>query len=79
MPFFWMGGLCFVLLQAATRGMLVATDGRFDPAQRSTSSSGTASPAANCWPLAAEAMATHPSFPDRDLSSLTRRADAAAR
>src|SRR4029077_4200799 len=25
MPFFWMGGLCFVLLQAATRGMLVAT------------------------------------------------------
>ena len=71
MPFFWMGGLCFVLLQAATRGMLVATDGRFDPAKALDLIERYGITAASCWPLAAEAMVTDPSFPDRDLSSLT--------
>jgi len=71
MPFFWMGGLCFVLLQAATRGMLVATDGRFDPTKALDLIERYKITAASCWPLAAEAMVTDPSFPDRDLSSLT--------
>ena len=71
MPFFWMGGLCFVLLQAATRGMLVATDGRFDPGKALDLIERYGITAASCWPLAAEAMATDPSYPDRDLSSLT--------
>jgi len=70
MPFFWMGGLCFVLFQAATRGMLVATDGRFDPGRALDLIERYKISAANCWPLAAEAMATHPSFPERDMSSL---------
>jgi acyl-CoA synthetase (AMP-forming)/AMP-acid ligase II len=70
MPFFWMGGLCFVLLQAATRGMLVATDGRFEPGRALDLLERYGITAANCWPLAAEAMATHPTFPDRDLSAL---------
>jgi acyl-CoA synthetase (AMP-forming)/AMP-acid ligase II len=70
MPFFWMGGLCFVLLQAARRGMIVATDARFDPGRALDLIERYRITAANCWPLAAEAMATHPSFPDRDLSSL---------
>jgi acyl-CoA synthetase (AMP-forming)/AMP-acid ligase II len=70
MPFFWMGGLCFVLFQAATRGMLVATDGRFDPGRALDLIERYRITAANCWPLAAEAMATHPSFPERDLSAL---------
>jgi acyl-CoA synthetase (AMP-forming)/AMP-acid ligase II len=70
MPFFWMGGLCFVLFQAATRGMLVATDGRFEPGRALDLLERYAITAAHCLPHAAEAMATHPTFPDRDLSAL---------
>ena len=51
--------------------MLVATDARFDPAKALDLIERYDITAASCWPLAAEAMVTDPSFPDRNLSSLT--------
>lgn len=70
MPMFWVGGLAFVLLSAATRGALVATDARFDAGRALDLLERHRVTAVYCWPQAAEAIATHPSFRSRDLSAL---------
>ena len=70
MPFFWVGGLVFTLLSAMHAGARLLTEDRFEPGatldfleqERATLVAG--------WPHYAKAMVEHPSFPDRDLSSV---------
>ena len=70
MPFFWVGGLVFTLLSAIHAGACLLTEDCFEPGatleflerERATIVAG--------WPHYAKAMAEHPSFPERDLSSV---------
>lgn len=70
MPFFWVGGLVFTLISAMHAGACLLTEDSFEPGttldllerERATQVAG--------WPHYAKAMLEHPSFPDRDLSSV---------
>jgi acyl-CoA synthetase (AMP-forming)/AMP-acid ligase II len=70
MPLFWVGGVCFALLSAATRGMPVVTDARFDAGHALDLMEQEHVTHVYCWPQAAEGMVTHPSWPGRDFSGL---------
>lgn len=70
MPMFWVGGVCFALLSCATRGMSVVTGARFDAGEALDLMERERVTQVYCWPQAAEGMVTHPSWPDRDLSTL---------
>ncbi len=70
MPLFWVGGLSYVLVSAMHTGAAVVFEERFDPAstlelierRRVTHVIG--------WPHIAKALVEHPSFAERDLSSI---------
>lgn len=70
MPLFWVGGLSYVLVSAMHTGAAVAFEERFEPAstlelierRRVTHVVG--------WPHIAKALVEHPSFGERDLSSI---------
>jgi len=70
MPFFWVGGLVFALLTSMERGAFLICEERFEPGatlallerERATIVSG--------WPHYSKAMLEHPSFGERDLSSI---------
>ena len=70
MPFFWVGGLVFTLLSAMHAGSCLLTEDSFEPGatleflerERATLVAG--------WPHYARAMLDHPTFPERDLSSV---------
>jgi acyl-CoA synthetase (AMP-forming)/AMP-acid ligase II len=70
MPFFWVGGLIFVLISAIHAGATVLAEDAFEPGatlayierERATVVAG--------WPHYGKAMAEHPSFKQRDLSSI---------
>jgi acyl-CoA synthetase (AMP-forming)/AMP-acid ligase II len=70
MPFFWVGGLVFALLTSMERGAFLLCEERFEPGatlallerERATLVSG--------WPHYSKAMLEHPSFAERDLSSI---------
>jgi acyl-CoA synthetase (AMP-forming)/AMP-acid ligase II len=70
MPFFWVGGLVFALLSSMERGAFLICEERFEPGatlallerERATIVSG--------WPHYSKAMLEHPSFAERDLSSI---------
>ncbi len=70
MPFFWVGGFVFTLVSALHLGAFVITEEVFEPGatlalierERATVVAG--------WPHYSKAMAEHPSFPERDLSSV---------
>jgi acyl-CoA synthetase (AMP-forming)/AMP-acid ligase II len=70
MPFFWVGGLVFALLSSMERGAFLICEERFEPGatlallerERATIVSG--------WPHYSKAMTEHPSFAERDLSSI---------
>lgn len=70
MPLFWVGGLCVVLLSAATCGAPMVTDARFDAGRALDLIEQEGVTAVYCWPQAAEGMVTHPTFGSRDLSRL---------
>lgn len=70
MPLFWVGGICFALLSAATRGMPTVTDARFDAGRALDLMEQEHVTHVYCWPQAAEGMVTHPSWPTRDFSGL---------
>ena len=70
MPLFWVGGFSYTLVAAMHVGATLLFEQRFEPGttldmlerERVTQVLG--------WPHAAKALAEHPSYPDRDLSSL---------
>jgi len=70
MPFFWVGGFCFTLVSAMHAGARLYCQDVFEPGktldlierERITTVAG--------WPHFGAAMRSHPSFPQRDLSSI---------
>ena len=70
MPFFWVGGLVFTLLAAMHAGACLVCEEFFEPGatlallerERATIAAG--------WPHYSKALAEHPSFASRDLSSI---------
>lgn len=70
MPLFWVGGLTYTLISCMHAGATVVFEERFEPGatldlierERVTHVIG--------WPHMAKALTEHPSFPDRDLSSV---------
>jgi acyl-CoA synthetase (AMP-forming)/AMP-acid ligase II len=70
MPFFWVGGLVFTLVATMHAGARLYCQDAFEPGrtldlierERITQVAG--------WPHFGKAMASHPSFPKRDLSSI---------
>jgi acyl-CoA synthetase (AMP-forming)/AMP-acid ligase II len=70
MPLFWVGGLTYTLLSCMHAGATVVFESRFEPGatldlierERVTHVIG--------WPHMAKALTEHPSFPERDLSSV---------
>jgi acyl-CoA synthetase (AMP-forming)/AMP-acid ligase II len=70
MPFFWVGGLTMVLLAAMSSGAAAVVQERFDAGQALELAERERVTQISCWPNAARAMAEHPSFASRDLSSV---------
>jgi acyl-CoA synthetase (AMP-forming)/AMP-acid ligase II len=70
MPFFWVGGLTVVLLAALTSGAAAVVQERFDPQEALELVERERVTQISCWPNASQAMAQHPSFSKRDLSSV---------
>ena len=70
MPLFWVGGLTYTLISCMHAGATVVFEEQFEPGatldlierERVTHVIG--------WPHMAKALTEHPSFPDRDLSSV---------
>jgi acyl-CoA synthetase (AMP-forming)/AMP-acid ligase II len=70
MPFFWVGGFVYSMLSIMHVGACMLTEDSFEPGEtlkflereRATLLAG--------WPHYSKAMAEHPSFADRDLSSI---------
>ena len=70
MPLFWVGGFSFTLIAAMHAGATLVFEEQFEPGatlelierERVTQVLG--------WPHMAKALADHPSFPERDLSSI---------
>ena len=70
MPLFWVGGFSFTLIAAMHAGATLVFEDQFEPGatldlierERITQVLG--------WPHMAKALVDHPSFPDRDLSSI---------
>ena len=69
-PLFWVGGLTLVLLSAMASGASVALQERFEAGSALDLIEGAPATQISCWPPAARAMAEHPSFGERDLSSI---------
>jgi acyl-CoA synthetase (AMP-forming)/AMP-acid ligase II len=69
-PLFWVGGLTLVLLSAMASGASVALQERFEAGSALDLIEAAPATQISCWPPAARAMAEHPSFPARDLSSI---------
>jgi acyl-CoA synthetase (AMP-forming)/AMP-acid ligase II len=69
-PLFWVGGLTMVLLAAMSAGASVALQERFEPGSALDMIEEARATQISCWPPAARSMAEHPSFAERDLSSI---------
>jgi acyl-CoA synthetase (AMP-forming)/AMP-acid ligase II len=70
MPFFWAGGLTMVVLAALTSGGAAVVQERFDAGEALELAERERVTQISCWPNTARAMADHPSFAARDLSSV---------
>jgi acyl-CoA synthetase (AMP-forming)/AMP-acid ligase II len=70
MPFFWVGGLTTLLLSALTCGASVLVQERFEPAQALDLMERERATLVQVWPNASRAMAEHPTFDQRDLTSI---------
>ncbi len=70
MPFFWVGGLVFTLLAAMHAGACLLCEEAFDPGQTLLLLERERATIAAGWPHYAKAMMDHPSFRQRDLSSV---------
>jgi acyl-CoA synthetase (AMP-forming)/AMP-acid ligase II len=70
MPFFWVGGLVFTLLSAMHAGAFMICEEVFDPGETLLLLERERATVAGGWPHYAKAMMDHPSFAERDLSSI---------
>ncbi|CQD18167.1 acyl-CoA synthetase [Mycobacterium europaeum] len=70
MPFFWVGGLTMVVLQALSTGATVLAQDVFDAGATLALLERERATFISCWAQASQAMADHPDFAKRDLSSV---------
>jgi acyl-CoA synthetase (AMP-forming)/AMP-acid ligase II len=70
MPFFWVGGLTMVVLQALSTGAAILAQDVFEPGSTLALLERERATFISCWAQASQAMADHPDFPKRDLSSV---------
>jgi acyl-CoA synthetase (AMP-forming)/AMP-acid ligase II len=70
MPFFWVGGLTMVVLQALSTGAAVLAQDVFEPASTLALLERERATYVSCWAQASQAMVDHPDFGKRDLSSV---------
>jgi acyl-CoA synthetase (AMP-forming)/AMP-acid ligase II len=70
MPFFWVGGLTMVLLQALSTGATILAQDVFEPGSTLALLERERATYVSCWAQASQAMADHPDFTKRDLSSV---------
>jgi acyl-CoA synthetase (AMP-forming)/AMP-acid ligase II len=70
MPFFWVGGLTMVVLQALSTGAAVLAQDVFEPGATLALLERERATYVSCWAQASQAMVDHPDFAKRDLSSV---------
>jgi len=70
MPFFWVGGLIYGLLTPIMAGACLLNQPTFEPSAALELIESERATLAIGWPHSAKAMAEHPSFESRDLTSL---------
>ncbi len=70
MPFFWVGGLTMVVLQALSTGATVLTQDVFEAGSTLALLERERATFVSCWAQASRAMTDHPDFANRDLSSI---------
>jgi acyl-CoA synthetase (AMP-forming)/AMP-acid ligase II len=70
MPFFWVGGLTMVVLQALSTGATILSQDIFEPGATLRLLERERATIISCWAQASRAMADHPDFAKRDLSSI---------
>jgi acyl-CoA synthetase (AMP-forming)/AMP-acid ligase II len=70
MPWFWVGGLGFVLLSTMHLGAALVVEERFEPGETLAMLARERATVVQGWPHYAKAMAEHPSFQTLDLSSI---------
>jgi acyl-CoA synthetase (AMP-forming)/AMP-acid ligase II len=70
MPFFWLGGLTMVVLQALSTGAAILAQDVFEPGSALALLERERATFISCWAQASQAMADHPDFAKRDLSSV---------
>jgi acyl-CoA synthetase (AMP-forming)/AMP-acid ligase II len=70
MPLFWVGGLTMILLFAMSAGACVVAQERFDPGDALDLIESERVTRVSAWPTASRALADHPTFASRDLSSI---------
>jgi acyl-CoA synthetase (AMP-forming)/AMP-acid ligase II len=70
MPFFWVGGLTMVVLQALSTGATILTQDVFEAGKTLGLLERERATFVSCWAQASRAMADHPDFAARDLSSI---------
>jgi acyl-CoA synthetase (AMP-forming)/AMP-acid ligase II len=70
MPFFWVGGFVFSFLGGMSKGATIAVEEAFEPGRTLRFLERERVTIAAAWPHFGRALAEHPSFPERDLSSL---------
>src|SRR5246127_589722 len=70
MPFFWVGGLTMVVLQALSTGATILAQDAFEAGSTLALLERERATFISCWAQASQAMADHPDFAKRDLSSV---------
>jgi acyl-CoA synthetase (AMP-forming)/AMP-acid ligase II len=70
MPFFWVGGLTMVVLQALSTGAAILAQDVFEAGSTLALLERERATYISCWAQASQAMADHPDFAKRDLSSV---------
>ncbi len=70
MPFFWVGGLTMVVLQALSTGAAILAQDVFEAGATLALLERERATFISCWAQASQAMADHPDFAKRDLSSV---------
>jgi acyl-CoA synthetase (AMP-forming)/AMP-acid ligase II len=70
MPFFWVGGLTMVVLQALSTGAAILAQDVFEAGSTLALLERERATFISCWAQASQEMADHPDFVKRDLSSV---------